>query len=51
MVEAYVTLLILLVSAAIIIPMLHAIPENWREWIWVKLHLDNYEPYDEIDED
>ena len=51
MVEAYVTLIILMGFAAITGLMLHALPETWREWIWVKLHLDNYEPYDDIDED
>lgn len=51
MVEASTTILILIAFSAITGLMLHVLPEHWKEWVWVKLHLDNYEPYDDIDED
>jgi hypothetical protein len=50
-VEAYVTLVMLMGMAVITGLMLHMLPESWKEWLIVKLQLDKYEPYDEIDED
>lgn len=51
MVESAMTIIILMGMALVTGLILHILPESWKEWLIVKLHLDNYEPYDEIDED
>lgn len=51
MVEAYITLMILLVSSSVIGLILHLIPERIMDKVWVKLHLDSDTPYDDIQED
>lgn len=51
MVEAYITGVILFGAACVVGLLLHITPERWLNVLWQKLHLDNDEPYSDIDED
>jgi L-cystine uptake protein TcyP (sodium:dicarboxylate symporter family) len=50
-VDAYITLVILFGLSSIILLILQLIPKKIMDKVWVKLHLDNDEPYDDIQED
>jgi L-cystine uptake protein TcyP (sodium:dicarboxylate symporter family) len=49
-VDAYITLVILFGLSSIILLILQLIPKKIMDKVWVKLHMDNNEPYDDIDE-
>lgn len=51
MVEAYITFIILVGASAVIVGIMELIPEKYLQKLWVKLHLDNDKPYDDIEED
>ena len=50
-VDAYITLVILFGLSSIILLILQLIPKKIMDKVWVKLHMDNDEPYDDIQED
>ena len=50
MVEAIITMMILIGLSSIILLILQLIPKKIMDKVWVKLHMDNREPYDDIDE-
>jgi hypothetical protein len=50
MIEAIITMMILIGLSSIILLILQLIPKKIMDKVWVKLHMDNREPYDDIDE-
>lgn len=50
MVDAIITMMILMGLSSIILLILQIIPKRIMDKVWVKLHMDNNEPYDDIDE-
>lgn len=50
-VDMYITFVILSVIVGITALILQCIPEHIMNKVWQKLHLDNDEPYSDIDED
>jgi hypothetical protein len=50
-IDAIITGLILMVMVGIIALVLQAIPTRTLDKVWQKLHLDNDNPYSEVEED